>query len=169
MNAITIRRSLALAVVLFRFSVAAAIGATVYKWIDERGVTHYSQTPPSAQKAQMLGVESTPPSQSSEGDRTAIEKWREKNAEFNRRWEERKKAEEAEAKKTTGASSNQLAECDKAKTELARLMATKPAIKGRPTISLRDPQTGQEVELMNNAERTVRIHQAEEDIRKWCD
>jgi len=167
MDASAIRKSWVLGLVLL--SVTAAVGDTVYKWVDERGVTHYSQTPPPKQKPQTRELESSPPSQTTKGDRTVSDEWRENNAEFDRKWKERKKAEEAEAESAAKASSDRLAQCERARAELARLIATKPAIRGRPTISLRDPKTGQEVELMNNAERTMRIHQAEDDIRKWCD
>lgn len=32
--------------------VASQAGAAIYKWVDEKGITHYSESPPSSQKAQ---------------------------------------------------------------------------------------------------------------------
>jgi hypothetical protein len=44
----------------------ALIGGGVYKWVDERGVTHYSSNPPPNQKSQELKIQpSSPPSSGS--------------------------------------------------------------------------------------------------------
>jgi hypothetical protein len=32
--------------------VSSQAGAAIYKWVDEKGVTHYSESPPSSQKTQ---------------------------------------------------------------------------------------------------------------------
>ncbi len=59
-----------------------------------------------------------------------------------------------------------------ARAELARLMATKPALKNRPAISLRYPDlirdVDKDVQLMNNGERSLRIEKVENDIWKLC-
>jgi hypothetical protein len=51
---------------LWLMSVAAMAGTTVYKWVDEKGVTHYSDQPnPKAEKVEVQGAqsyESTSPS-----------------------------------------------------------------------------------------------------------
>ena len=35
---------------------AAQASAEIYKWVDENGVTHYGQKPPTAQTAEAVGV-----------------------------------------------------------------------------------------------------------------
>ncbi len=159
-----------LSLCLLIFPLGVAMSDTVYKWVDERGVTHYSQTPPPNQpNTRRLEVESRPAPGAGDGRPAAAQKWREDAAAFQRRWDERKKVEEEETRIRTEASANRQAQCDEARAELARLMATKPAIKGRPTISLAHPDTREEVQLMNNAERTEGISRAERDIEQWCD
>ncbi len=159
-----------LSLCLLIFPLGVAMSDRAYKWVDERGVTHYSQTPPPNQpKTRQLEVESRPAPGAGDGRPAAAEKWREDAAAFQRRWDERKKAEEEEDRIRAEASADRQAQCDQARAELARLMATKPAIKGRPTISLADPDTREEVQLMNNAERSEGIHRAESEIQRSCD
>lgn len=43
-----------LQVLLLLILAVVTAGATIYKWVDEKGVTHYSQTPPAKQKAQEI-------------------------------------------------------------------------------------------------------------------
>jgi uncharacterized protein DUF4124 len=146
-----------------------ALGDTIYKWIDDRGVTHYSQTPPSAGQASKVPIHSSPPGPGTPADKGTSDDWRQRDEEFQKRWKE-KKAAEAQVEAQRQSESRQRPEkCRKAREELARLMATKPAIKRRPTISLLDPETDAEVELMNNAERTQKIEQAEQAVRSLCD
>ena len=38
---------------------AASAEAAIYKWVDEKGVTHYSETPPEGQAARQLSVGSS--------------------------------------------------------------------------------------------------------------
>jgi hypothetical protein len=45
--------------VLAFFSVAA-LGVTFYKWVDEEGVTHYSETPPPGRKVQLMETPTSP-------------------------------------------------------------------------------------------------------------
>jgi hypothetical protein len=52
---------LSLAVVLYGVPVLAA--AQVYRWVDDRGQVHYSQTPPPGRTAQQIGA--PPPPQAS--------------------------------------------------------------------------------------------------------
>jgi hypothetical protein len=46
--------------------VAVPASSEIYKWVDENGVTHYTQTPPQSQEAEKVGVSST---RSSSGSR----------------------------------------------------------------------------------------------------
>jgi len=51
-------------------SLTSSTLATIYKWIDDRGVTHYAQTPPEGRKAQTIPIPTavTPsPAESSNG------------------------------------------------------------------------------------------------------
>ncbi|HKJ18025.1 MAG TPA: DUF4124 domain-containing protein [Xanthomonadales bacterium] len=46
MKCISFRRSTVYALLIAFLLTAPAVGAEVYKWTDENGVTHYTQTPP---------------------------------------------------------------------------------------------------------------------------
>lgn len=68
----------------------ATMGATIYRWVDENGVTHYSETPPQ-HKAQEIQVEPTPPVGPQSGT-PAAKSWQEQELEFQKRHAERQEA-----------------------------------------------------------------------------
>ena len=146
----------------------AAIGATLYKWIDEKGVTHYSETPPPGGKARELKVKPTPPDAGAEGSKPEAKSWQQQEKEFKQRQETREKAAAQEAERKKIESAGKQSNCKKAKDELAWLLTIEPRIKRRGFSPLTDPATGKEIETMNNAERITRIQLAEEEIKKWC-
>jgi len=70
----------------------AASGAGVYRWVDEKGVTHFSELPPPGQQAPKPRKPPEVPSQpqpaspaSSDAGRPAGKSWQEKDAEFRQR------------------------------------------------------------------------------------
>jgi hypothetical protein len=75
--------------VLALLVVFATMGATIYKWVDEKGVTHYSAVPPPDQKVKK--VETVPAPAGADGGETAREDWQQKEREFQSR---RQKAQE---------------------------------------------------------------------------
>jgi len=54
----------------------AIASAGIYKWVDEEGVTHYSETPPSHQRAKEVQVAPPPPRQVIEEAKQKLEKSR---------------------------------------------------------------------------------------------
>ena len=62
---------------------AAAFGATVYKWVDEHGVTHYSDQAPPKQDAQKIETPTTPATEGTEAP--SGDSWREREEEFQER------------------------------------------------------------------------------------
>jgi len=158
---------------LFLFAALAvtAEGATMYKWVDERGITHYSDNAPaSQQKAQELREKPTSSDVIIKGAQPERKSWQEQEKEFQQRQEERKNAEAQEAARKKNESTEKQSNCKRAKDELSRLVATTPRIKLRGFVPLvdPDPETGNELETMNNAERSIRIKIAEEEIKRWC-
>lgn len=146
----------------------AVIGSAVYKWVDEEGVTHYSERPPSGRKAKELPIKSVPSEVGEEGARTKPKSWQQQEQEFKQRQEIRGQAEAREDARIQAQAAEQASSCKKTREELAWLLTVKPKIKGREFVPLTDPVTGKEVETMNNAERSTRIQSAEEAIEKWC-
>lgn len=66
------------------------VGGTIYKWIDEKGVTHYSEQPQSNQKARKLEIQPAPPSAGSEGT-PSTKSMQQREAEFRQRQEARER------------------------------------------------------------------------------
>jgi len=68
----------------------AASGAGIYKWVDEKGVTHFSELPPPGQpaqkpqKARAVGDE-TDPAAAAESTQPAGKSWQQKETEFRQR------------------------------------------------------------------------------------
>jgi hypothetical protein len=95
-------RALALAAGL---ALAAAAGAQqMYKWVDEKGVTHFSENPPpegAKGKAQKYEPKVTPPSGDVKPPAENASKWSDQEADFRKRQIERGKAEEADAKQAS--------------------------------------------------------------------
>ena len=93
--------------------------AQMYKWVDEKGTTHYGERPPQGRKAQEVeqrlanpGVPAGTPSQKN---------WTEKDLEFRGR---RIEAEQAEAKQKQQEMEHQQA-CNRARDGLAQMKAAR--------------------------------------------
>ena len=92
---------------------ATSAQAQIYKWVDERGVTQYSETPPVNGKASRLVV-SGPLSQAGTV-RDGPQQWAEKEVEFRKRQVDRTTAERAEQQQKLARRE----ECVRARDDLA--------------------------------------------------
>jgi uncharacterized protein DUF4124 len=103
----------AAALALALSAVLPAGAEQVYKWVDEKGVTHFSQTPPEAKDAQRLDVRTAPatPSPGAASDEA--------------------KAKDADAKpQRTEAQKKERAErCKQAQEALAKLEGSEPIVR----------------------------------------
>jgi hypothetical protein len=81
---------------LLLFLAMATVGATIYKWVDEKGVTHYSATPPPNQKAREIQTQPSPPAAGTEGSQPTPKTWQEKEQGFQKRRAEREEAQKRE-------------------------------------------------------------------------
>ena len=149
------RRALAAAIAL-----TAALGAgaqTMYKWVDEKGVTHFSETPPpddqAKAKASKVTPKVTPPSNPGSYNPEA---WRTLDSEAKKRQVERGKAEQADAKDRE----KRQAACQRARSRLASLQNTQ--------ILYRDNPDGSR-SYMNDSERDAEMGRARDAIRQSCD
>jgi len=70
---------------------ALPLHAAMYKWVDEKGVTHYSETPPPDGKAQKIEVK---PAQPVEAPRAKQEDWQQREYQFRQRRLEKELADE---------------------------------------------------------------------------
>jgi hypothetical protein len=59
--------------------------AQVYKWVDENGHVHYSETKPESGKAQTLGVKTTPPLAAAQPSSATVPTWQEQERRLRQR------------------------------------------------------------------------------------
>lgn len=155
-------------------SAAAVLGATLYKWVDERGVTHYSETPPVKQKAQEIRIQSPPPSKL-EGDKsprappapgaevgkTAPPKtWHEKALEAQKRREAAEKQEEEEQQLAREVALEKKRKCLAAQQNLHTLLTDRPVY----WIN----EYGERV-FIDDTKRATEIARAKREIQSYCD
>ncbi len=93
--------------------------AQVYKWVDEKGVTHYGARPPQGKKAQEVEQRLANPAPAS--GTAAQPGWKEQDLEFRRR---RIEAEQTEAKDKQREDSQQQA-CNRARDQLAQMKSAR--------------------------------------------
>ena len=116
----SIGRALALSALLAALPASAQ---TMYKWVDEKGVTHFSQEPPTDAKAEKKATKVTPrvtpPSGGGAYDPNA---WKAKEAEAKKRGVERGQQSQSDAKDDA-----QRAEaCERARNRLGMLETAIP-------------------------------------------
>lgn len=86
-----------LLLVLF-LSVAVASFAAIYKWVDDEGVIHYSETPPSGEKTQEMEMEPGPSENEIQQSRDRMERlleYQKQSDELRRESVEKKRQEKA--------------------------------------------------------------------------
>ncbi len=144
-----------LAGLLLSQALASGVAATeVYKWVDEQGITHYSQHPPAANQAQRLKMPPSPPA--------SPEKTRE---ELGSRLRELEKAREQKSRdaKRREAEALQAAQrkhnCQAAKNNLTQLQSS-------PRKRVRD-RDGNFVRLTEE-QRQGKILEAQKQVRDHC-
>ncbi|MBK7953715.1 MAG: DUF4124 domain-containing protein [Candidatus Accumulibacter sp.] len=82
---------------------AASWGASFYKWVDEKGVTHFSELPPPGGRAQEVQKQVNSPATSDAGTTPATKNWQEKETEFRRRQIDRAEAARKQEEKESAA------------------------------------------------------------------
>ncbi len=100
---------------------AGGASAQIYKWVDEKGVTHYTEQPPPDGKAATRVAPPPPPIGG--GVRESTESWKEKDAEWRRRRLERGEAEEKARRRDEREAARRLDACRRAQRELHILQA----------------------------------------------
>src|SRR5262245_12909883 len=65
--------------------VAGGACAAIYKWVDEKGVTQYSEKPPSGKKPAEVPIRTQPAPATSSGPQSGPKTWQEQEAEFKQR------------------------------------------------------------------------------------
>ncbi len=78
-------------------SAAPNLASRTYKWVDENGVTHYSQTRPAGRQAEELSSGSRPPVEAADGDDCSSLVCRAARLESQRKQQERAEQEKRDA------------------------------------------------------------------------
>lgn len=148
---------------LILFLVLLTVGASVYKWVDEKGVTHYSGTPPpSEQKAKKIEVKPPSPVSGAEGGGGEVKSWQQKEQEFQKRQAEREEArKQQEAADTAARREAKIREerCATAKHNLETLQMRKPVY--------RTDEKGERV-YVDDRVRAAEIARMKKEIETFC-
>jgi hypothetical protein len=133
---------------------AAPAAAKTYRWVNEEGVTVYSQTPPPSGEAEV--VKPPPPPPTGAESRTPMEERLEaieaRRAEQEKRAQERARAEAEQERRRVN--------CQTARRNLE-------ALQGPPRRLY--ATAGGEFERFTEEERQARIEEAREQIEYFCD
>lgn len=97
---------------------AAGVQAQVFKWVDEKGRTHYGEKPPEGVKSSEV-ARPTPPSDPTKV--RAADDWRKKAQEARSDKSQREQAADAERRRDAGERAEQERRCRNAKISLDRL------------------------------------------------
>lgn len=148
---------------LILFFVMLTVGASVYKWVDEQGVTHYSETPPPAErKAKKIEVKPPSPASGAEGGGGEGKSWQQKEQEFQKRQAEREEARRQQEAADTAARRE-------AKIKEERCAAAKQNL---DTLQIRRPvywtnEKGERV-YVDDRVRAVEIARMKKEIETFC-
>lgn len=146
-----IARILAASLVLACGSAAAAL----YKWVDEKGVTHYTEEPPPDRKATKIEIRSDAPAAKPE----TSESWKDKEVEFRRRKLERERSEEAADARAKNAAAQRQNNCLRAREALEVLAPGHPVY--------RVNEKGERV-YMEDAQREEQVKRWRKEAETWC-
>lgn len=133
-------------------SVAGLAAAQVYKWVDERGVTHYAEQPPQGAKATQVPSSSATPAP---GSAPRADDYQQKDMEFRQR---RIQAEAAEENRRQEASRRR-EQCSRQRDVLVRLR------EARRMYALNE--SGERI-YMDDAGREAAIAQQEQLVARLC-
>lgn len=145
---------------LVLFLVVVTASAAIYKWVDEKGVTQYSETPPSKQKSQKIQMPSTSPPVAAEDDKPA----------FKTRQERNKSPGNVLSNTSTGAPEGE-ERCLKARKRLAILqqqLAVYRDKEGKLRAHWKYDTYKGEREYISDATRTSEIERVRQEIAMNC-
>jgi hypothetical protein len=133
---------------------AMPAAARVYKWVDEEGVTHYSQHPPPAGEATELELRATPSALTPEQAKERLESQRESlKASRDAREQRAKDGRQARASEERTAEA-----CRQARQRLERLRST-------PHINVPE---GDGDRRLTEPERQTLIQEATQAVQDYC-
>jgi Skp family chaperone for outer membrane proteins len=117
-----VRRLLAAAAIA---GCACAVGAhaAMYKWVDEKGVTQYSETPPPDGKATKIDVRPTPPSAPV---KPAKDDWKQRDLESRQRKLQEDMRHDRDEQRAAQRAAQRKSRCEQAQREIDVLQPGRP-------------------------------------------
>jgi hypothetical protein len=139
---------------------ALPAAADMYKWVDEKGVTHYSESPPpEGTQSKKLELSTTPPNAPAAKAESA-EDWKAREIEFRRRRLQKENAEETEKTQGEHSAAARKGRCVEARRRLDLLGA------GRPLYRVNEK--GERV-YMEEPERATQAARWQKEVGQYCD
>jgi hypothetical protein len=126
-----------------------AIASQIYKWVDDKGVTHFGAQPPQGQESTTINTAAPPPRSTSSAPSPSVEEQLDpEQAAIDKKVKEDVAKQEAERKQY----------CENARTNLAQL-------ENNPRLRVDD---GGEVRRIDENERQERITELKKSIAENC-
>jgi Domain of unknown function (DUF4124) len=141
----------------------ASVSAKIFKWVDENGVTHYSETPPPKQKAQEIQVQPESATEGNDGANTSAKRLHEEELEYEQYKAKREAAQKKQELEDAAAQHNAVVKKEKcvlARQNLFILQQQKPVF----TIN----GNGDRVYL-NDQQRASEIERIKKNIEIYCE
>lgn len=138
---------------------AAPSSAQMYKWVDDKGVTHYSESPPPGRKAQQVQTAPSPSPPTTPKPAESASTWGDKERAFRQRTIEREYAEETKRKKDAERAALRREACLESRYMIEALNS------GVPVYKLNEK--GEREYLPDNL-RADRLQRAKENAETYC-
>jgi len=153
------RNSLFRAILLIALIISwvTSLEARVYRWVDENGVTIYSQTPPPGQvEAETIAPPPPPPTDANETWENLNQQWQEMQDREDARKDQKEETTNKEETREARAKN-----CEAAQHNLKRL------VEGRFRMRIKEPDGG--YRRLPAEERQAKIEKARQVIQDNCD
>lgn len=144
--------------VLLSLTLASAVSAEMYRWVDSQGRVHYSDEPPPAGAKSSKTVAPPPPSYMPSGEGAKSKTWQEKEMEFRQRKSAQSEAQAKKDKEEADAKQKKQ-NCESARANLRTLESEQ-----RVTTTT---EAGERT-FMDDAARAKAIAEARKTVDTWC-
>ena len=134
----------------------ALAAQTMYKWVDEKGVTHFSETPPPDGKADKIRVSPTPPS----GPVPPPVDYKQKEVDSRKEHVEKDQKTKAEAAEDAQAKALKKGRCIEAQRQLQILGTQRPVYNTN--------EKGEKV-YIEDTERQAQLDRWQERAKTYCE
>lgn len=143
------------------FAIAAEAGQDFYKWVDDRGITHYSQSPPESMnkdsKVETVNVRTRVPM----GSEQAI-------ADLEKKRAEAAKAREGDAKKDAGKQNAANVDAKQRELNKANCEQWKKDLDVLQRANVREDDGKGNVKTMTEEDKKKRLEQTQKNIKDYC-